>query len=180
DVWMRLLRAVDGSVLWLLRDNSTAARNLRLEAAARGVDGARLVFADRVSVEQHMARHKLADLFLDTLPCNAHTTASDALWAGLPVLTLAGRAFAGRVAASVLGAAGLPELLIARTEQQYEATALDLARDPSKLAAIKRELAAKRLTAPLFDVQRFARDIEAAYAAMMERYQAGLAADHIG
>ena len=107
DVWMRLLHWVEGSVLWLLGDSAGAERNLRTEARRRGIDSSRLVFAGRLSPEEHLARHSLADLFLDTLPCNAHTTASDALWAGLPVLTCLGGAFAGRVAASLLNAAGL-------------------------------------------------------------------------
>ena len=111
DVWMRLLGQVAGSVLWLLEDNPTAARNLRREAQARGIAPERLVFAPRVRLDEHLARHRLADLFLDTLPCNAHTTASDALWAGLPILTALGSAFPGRVAASLLYAAGLPELV---------------------------------------------------------------------
>jgi predicted O-linked N-acetylglucosamine transferase (SPINDLY family) len=126
----------------------------------------------------HLARHRLADLFLDTLPYNAHTTASDALWAGLPVLTRIGETFAGRVAASLLHAIGLPEL-ITSTPQAYEALAIELATNPEKLAAIKRKLANNRLATPLFDTQLFTKHIEAAYAAMYERYQAGLAPDHI-
>ena len=129
-VWMRLLHAVEGSVLWLFGDNESAERNLRVEAQARGIDPSRLVFAGRLPLEEHLARHRLADLFLDTLPCNAHTTASDALWAGLPVLTREGTAFAGRVAASLLYAVGLPEL-VTHSIEDYEALALRLARDPS-------------------------------------------------
>src|SRR5262249_19050016 len=126
DVWMRLLKAIDGSVLWLLRDNATAGQNLRKETLARGVDPGRLVVAPRMKLEDHLARHRLADLFLDTLPCNAHTTASDALWAGLPVVTCMGKAFAGRVAASLLHAIGLPEL-VTSSMADYEALALALA-----------------------------------------------------
>src|SRR5262249_17756404 len=111
EVWMRLLRTVDGSVLWLLRDNSSAEANLRKEAVAQGIDPARLVFGSRMPLKDHLARQRLADLFLDTLPINAHTTASDALWAGLPLLTCCGESFAGRVAASLLNAVGLPELV---------------------------------------------------------------------
>src|SRR4029453_18065999 len=111
DVWMRLLQGVEGSVLWLLADNAAATRNLKREAAARGIDPERLVFAPRRDLPEHLARHRLADVFLDTLPYNAHTTASDALWAGLPVVTCKGNTFAGRVAASLLHAAGLPELV---------------------------------------------------------------------
>ena len=162
DVWMRLLRQVDGSVLWLLRDSEIAAANLRREAERRGVDPDRLVFADRAPLDIHLARHRCADLFLDTFTVNAHTTASDALWAGVPVLTKLGSAFAARVAASLLHALDMPEL-VTQTVPDYEALALDLATNPAKLAAIKSELADKRMTAPLFDTRRFAQDIEAVY-----------------
>ncbi len=178
DAWMRILRAVDGSVLWLFEDNPDAARNLRKEAERRGVQRDRLVFAQRCEPTLHLARHRLADLFLDTLPYNAHTTASDALWAGLPVLTLIGDTFAGRVAASLLNAIRVPELITA-TRAQFEDKAIALARDPLALGAIKDKLAAHRLTTPLFDAPMFARHIEAAYSHMVERYQAGLAPDHI-
>src|SRR5205807_5794637 len=134
DVWMRLLRAVENSVLWLVRDNSAAEHNLRQEAATRGVDPSRLVFANRKPLAEHLARHRVADLFLDTHPVNAHTTASDALWAGLPVVTCMGTAFQGRVAASLVNAAGLPEL-VAGDLPAYEATAVELASNPPKLRA---------------------------------------------
>jgi predicted O-linked N-acetylglucosamine transferase (SPINDLY family) len=175
DIWMRLLAAVPGSVLWLLRDNDGAERNLRKEAAARGIDPARLVFADRTPLEDHLARHRLADLFLDTLPYNAHTTASDALWAGLPVVTCQGQAFAGRVAASLLGAVGLPEL-VTHNLADYEALALKLATDPEALKGVRAKTAANRLTQPLFDTDRFRRNIEAAYLRMWETWQRGEAA----
>jgi protein O-GlcNAc transferase len=178
DSWMRILGRVKGSVLWLLEDNALAAANLRKEAAARGIDANRLVFAKRMPVADHLARHQLADLFLDTLPYNAHTTASDALWAGLPLLTQIGETFAGRVAASVLNAIGLPEL-VTSTQQEYEDRAIDLASNPENLAAIKQKLSQNRLTKPLFDTQLFTRQIEAAYTAMYERDQAGLPPDHI-
>jgi predicted O-linked N-acetylglucosamine transferase (SPINDLY family) len=172
DIWMRLLRSVDGSVLWLLRDNALAEGNLRNAAAARGVDPARLVFADRLPLAQHLARHRLADLFLDTLPYNAHTTASDALWAGLPVLTCQGRAFAGRVAASLLNAVGLPDL-VTGDPQAYEASALRLATDATLLSGLRARLARNRLTYPLFDTDRSRRHIETAYTAMMELWRNG-------
>jgi predicted O-linked N-acetylglucosamine transferase (SPINDLY family) len=173
DIWMRLLRKLDNSVLWLSNTNETAIRNLRREAESRGVDPGRLVFAQRVLLnEDHLARHQLADLFLDTLPYNAHTTASDALWAGLPVLTCPGQTFAGRVAASMLSAINLPEL-IATTPEAYEQMAIDLANDPEKLAVIKRTLAENRLTTPLFDTKLFTRHLEAAYTAICKRHQAG-------
>ena len=173
DGWMRILHAVPGSVLWLLQDNPFVAPNLRREAQARGIDPQRLVFAPRLELSEHLARHRLADLFLDTLPCNAHTTASDALWAGLPVLTCAGAAFAGRVAASLLHAVGLPEL-VTENQADYEARAIALAHDPVQLQTVRSKLHAQIPTAPLFDAQRFARDIEAAYAVMHARSLEGL------
>jgi predicted O-linked N-acetylglucosamine transferase (SPINDLY family) len=173
DSWMRILSQTSGSVLWILRENDHIVQNLRREAQARGVDPGRLVFAERMPNAQHLARHRQADLFLDTLPCNAHTTASDALWAGLPVLTRIGEAFAGRVAASILTAVGLPETIV-RSQAEYEATAIDLAANPDKLATIKAKLANNRLTAPLFDTEGFTRDLERAFEAMYERYRLGL------
>ena len=178
DCWMRILGQVEGSVLWLFQDNPDAAGNLRREAAARGVDPARLIFASRMKPSEHLARHRAADLFLDTLPYNAHTTASDALWAGLPVLTCLGETFVGRVAASLLHAIDLPEL-ITTTKADYERLAIELATDPDRLAAIRARLAANRLTTPLFDTRRFTGNIEAAYTAMHARQQAGLARDLI-
>jgi len=172
DVWMRLLHAVSGSVLWLLREHPGAEANLRREAQARGIDPGRLVFAGRLPVAEHLARHRLADLFLDTLPYNAHTTASDALWAGLPVLTCQGTAFAARVAASLLQAVGLPEL-VTNNIADYEALALLLATEPSRLGQLRERLARNRLTHPLFDVTRFCHHIEAAYAIMWETWQHG-------
>jgi predicted O-linked N-acetylglucosamine transferase (SPINDLY family) len=171
-VWMRLLQQVEGSVLWLLEGNQAAPPNLRREAAARGIAPERLVFASRVPQDEHLARHRLADLFLDTLPCNAHTTASDALWAGLPVLTCIGGAFAGRVAGSLLRAVGLPEL-VTESLPDYEALALRLARDGAQLAALRQKLAAARDTCALFDSARFTRHLEAAYVTMWERCQRG-------
>jgi len=168
EVWMRLLRRVEGSVLWLLEGNAAAPANLRREAEARGVGSERLVFAARANLAEHLARHRLADLFLDTLPYNAHTTASDALWAGLPVVTCMGEAFAGRVAASLLRAAGLPELVTA-TVAEYEELAYELATQPERLAAVKAKLAAQRETCALFDSARFARHLESAFTTMHER-----------
>jgi protein O-GlcNAc transferase len=178
DCWMRILRQVEDSVLWLLEDNATAKNNLRKEAVTRGINSDRLIFAKRMPLAEHLARHRLADLFLDTLPFNAHTTASDALWVGLPVLTCLGETFAGRVAASLLNAIRLPEL-ITTTLETYENMAIDLARHPEKLAIIKSKLAGNRLTTPLFDIKLFTKHIEAAYTEMYERHKAGLAPDHI-
>lgn len=176
--WMRLLDAVEGSVIWLLCDNADTVDNLKREAGRRGVDPARLVFAERLPPADHLARHRAADLFLDTLPYNAHTTAADALWAGLPVLTCLGETLAGRVAASMLCAIGLAEL-IAPSLDAYERSALALAKNPAKLAAVKARLVQSRATMPLFDTARFARRLEAAYTAMHARQQAGLPPDHI-
>lgn len=164
-VWMRLLTQVPGSVFWLLEGNDAARKNLRREAASAGVAPERLVFAPRQPMAEHLARHRLADLFLDTLPYNAHTTASDALWAGLPVLTCSGETFAGRVAASLLTAVGLPEL-ITSSLADYEALALALAMEPARLVALRDKLAAGRGAVPLFDSMRFARTIETAYRQM--------------
>jgi predicted O-linked N-acetylglucosamine transferase (SPINDLY family) len=164
-VWMRLLRRVEGSVLWLLQGDAAMERNLRREAQAHGVDASRLVFAARANLPEHLARHRLADLFVDTLPYNAHTTSSDALWAGLPVLTCAGRTFAARVAGSLLHAVGLPEL-VTESLDAYEREALALAAEPQRLAALRARLASNRDRCPLFDTDRFRRDVEAAYATM--------------
>jgi predicted O-linked N-acetylglucosamine transferase (SPINDLY family) len=179
DCWMRILTRVDGSVLWLSETNATATSNLKREAGIRGINPGRLVFAKHLPLlADHLARHRLGDLFLDTLPYNAHATASDALWAGLPVLTRIGETFVGRIAASLLTAIRLPEL-ITSTPQEYEHLAIELATNDEKLAAIKHKLANNRLTTPLFDTQRFTKHIETAYTAMYERYQAGLPPDHM-
>ena len=178
DGWLRILRQVEGSVLWLFEDNPKAAENLQKEAVLRGVPGSRLIFAKRLPPAEHLARQRLADLFLDTLPCNAHTTASDALWCGLPILTLTGESFAGRVGASLLNAINLPEL-ITSTQEEYEALAIELATNPERLAQLRQKLEQNRLTTPLFNTRLFARHIEVAYAAMYERYQEGLLPDHL-
>lgn len=179
DVWMRILRRVDGSVLWLSRDNEKATAALRQEAARRGVRADRLIFAPRMPRgDEHLARQRTADLFLDTLPYNAHTTAADALWAGLPVLTRVGETFAGRVAASVLTALELTEL-ITTSADDYESLAVALASDSARLGEIKAKLARNRTTSPLFDTGLFARNLETAYGMMMERLRAGLPPDHL-
>lgn len=170
--WMRLLAKVEGSVLWLLSANEASVRNLRREAEAAGIDPARLVFAARAKPADHLARHRLADLFLDTLPYNAHTTGSDALWSGLPLVTQKGTSFAGRVAASLLTAIGLPEL-VTQSLAEYEALALKLATDRAALAAVKEKLARNRGTHPLFDTARATRHIESAFVTMTERHRRG-------
>jgi predicted O-linked N-acetylglucosamine transferase (SPINDLY family) len=170
EVWMRLLHACPDSVLWLLGDNPEATNNLAREADARGVAPSRLVFAARTTPADHLARHRLADLFLDTLPYNAHTTASDALWTGLPVLTCIGNTFSGRVAASLLHAVGMPELVVSSLAD-YEELAIALARDPDRLSAIKTTLTRNRATFPLFDTVRYTRNLEAAFIEMWQRFQ---------
>jgi predicted O-linked N-acetylglucosamine transferase (SPINDLY family) len=178
DGWVRILKGIEGSVLWLLEDNSNAGINLRKEAQARGLDPNRLVFAKRMKPPEHLARHKLADLFLDTFPYNGHTTASDALWAGLPVLTHMGESFASRVAASLLKAIEIPEL-ITTTQAQFEVTAIELATNQAKLKDIKNKLDCNRLTTSLFDTSQFTKHIEEAYVQMYKRYQSDLPIDHI-
>jgi predicted O-linked N-acetylglucosamine transferase (SPINDLY family) len=167
DIWMRLLHAREDSVLWLLEGSPMASANLRAVAAERGVSPQRLIFAPKVSVADHLARQRRADLFLDTLPCNAHTTASDALWVGLPVLTCLGATFAGRVAGSLLRAIGLDELA-APSPGEYEALALKLAQDQVYLATIKDKLARNRDASILFDTKRATRHIESAYLSMVD------------
>jgi predicted O-linked N-acetylglucosamine transferase (SPINDLY family) len=171
-VWMRLLRDVPGSVLWLLEDNDTAMRNLKREAGGHGIEPERLIFAPRATPEAHLARHRLADLFLDTAPYNAHTTASDALWMGLPLVTCAGRTFPSRVAAGLLRAVGLPEL-VTSSAVEYEDLARALAHDPERLASLKTKLEKNRETAPLFDTARYTRNLESALLTMWERHQRG-------
>jgi protein O-GlcNAc transferase len=170
---MRLLREVPDSVLWLRSLESEARDNLQLEARRRGVAAERLVFAPRLaSMAEHLARHSLADLYLDTLPYNAHSTTCDALWAGVPVLTCAGRGFAARVAASALTAVGLPEL-ITRSLEEYEHKALELARSPRQLQALRTRLAQNRKSAPLFDTACFTMHLEDAYRTMHQRAVCG-------
>jgi len=178
DCWMRILQQVAHSMLWLLGDHATTENNLRAEATRRGIDARRLIFAKRLPLPEYLARFRAADLFLDTTPYNAGATASDALWAGLPVLTYLGETFAGRMAASLLNAIHLPELVTA-TQQEYEAQAIALATQPGKLLEIKQKLAENRLTTPLFDTRYFCNHIEAAYTQIYERYHAGLLPDHI-
>jgi len=178
QLWMQLLQDKPDSVLWLLADNDAAARNLKQAARDAGIDPERLIFAQRAGLPQHLARHAQADLFLDTWPYNAHTTASDALWAGLPVLTCMGQTFASRVGASLLMACNLPEL-ITGTPQEYLNRAKELAHDPQQLGAIRRRLRDTRLTVPLFDTERFTRHLERAYDLAWERFAQGLPPDHI-
>ena len=173
DLWMEVLRGLDGSVLWLSSANDGAMGNLRKEAQLRGVDPDRLIFARRVARnDEHLARHRLADLFLDTAPLGAHSTVCDALCAGTPVLTCAGATFGGRVAASLVSAVGLTELIV-DSLVDYKECALRLARDPQLLASLKAKLAIHRKTCPLFDTERFTRHIEAGFTTIWERHQRG-------
>jgi len=177
--WMRILKAVEGSVLWLTDGNSTANINLQKEAKKNGVDENRLIFAPRLdSMKDHLNRIQLSDLFIDTLPYNAHATSSDALRMGLPVLTCVGNSFASRVAASLLNAVNLPEL-ITTTQEQYESLAIQLATHPEKLKIIKDKLVNNLPTAPLYDTPLFTQQLESAYLTMYERYQQGLDPDYI-
>ena len=178
QIWMRILQSVEGSVLWLYEDNATASANLREEAERLGVDSNRLIFAPRLPMEEHLARHCMADLFLDTLPYNAHTTASDALWAGVPVLTCMGKSFAGKVAASLLNAIDLPEL-ITYNAQEYEKKATQLAADPQVLNRLKKQLSVNKTTSSLFNIGQFKGHFEAALSKMYAIYQSGEELDHI-
>jgi predicted O-linked N-acetylglucosamine transferase (SPINDLY family) len=179
DSWMRILTRVPASVLWLSRISETAANNLRREALLRGVDAERLIFAAHMpSPADHLARHRAADLFLDTRPYNAHATAINALWAGLPVLTLPGEGFASRVAASLLKSIQLPEL-IATSAANYEDLAVHIAENPQFLASLKEKLARQRIDSPLFDTRRFVRDLESGYACIIDRLDRGLPPEHI-
>jgi predicted O-linked N-acetylglucosamine transferase (SPINDLY family) len=179
SIWLRLLHEVDGSVLWLLANEPRARENLRACAAREGVDPDRLIFASTVPVETHLARLPLADLMLDTFPCNAHTTASDALRMGLPLVTLMGQSFASRVAASLLHAVGLPELITTSLDA-YEALAISLGRDREALAKIKSKLRDNLPTAPLFDSLETTRHLESAYLEMVTRHRRGEAPAHFG
>jgi predicted O-linked N-acetylglucosamine transferase (SPINDLY family) len=178
DGWMRILKAVEGSVLFLYADNQWAEQNLKKEAIARGVEPNRLVFGKSIAREEYLARYKCCDLFVDTVPYNAGTTASDALWTGLPVLTLQGKSFASRVASSILNAIDLPEL-ITYSQEEYEALAIELAKNPQKIQYIKEKLINNRLSTPLFDTPLFTKHIEDAYIQMMERYHADLPTENI-
>ena len=169
DIWMRLLQNVDGSVLWLMGSNKWAKANLRKQGQARGIDPERIVFAEKVAQPEHLARHRLADLFLDTFNYNAQATARDALWAGLPIVTKTGQGFAARVAGSLLSAIDLPEL-ITNTDDEYERLALELATSPERLRIIRSKLEKNRDTTPLFDSQLSTRHIEDAYQQAYQRY----------
>jgi predicted O-linked N-acetylglucosamine transferase (SPINDLY family) len=178
DRWMRILQAVEGSVLWIFKNNESAVGNLKKEAELRGMNSGRLVFASLIPLGEHLKRIQLADLFLDTLPYNAHTTASDALRVGLPLVTLIGKSFASRVAASLLNAVGLPEL-ITTTPEAYESLAIELATNPQQLEKVKNKLLTNLPESPLYNSRLFTQHIEQAYKEMYQRHQEGLAPEHI-
>jgi predicted O-linked N-acetylglucosamine transferase (SPINDLY family) len=178
DGWARILEAAEGSVLLLYAENQWAETNLKKEAEARGINSAKIVFGKRMSTEEYLARYRACDLFLDTFPYNAGATASDALWSGVPVLTLMGQSFASRIAASLLNAVGLPEL-ITSTQKEYETLAIELAMNPQRLAGIKSKLIEGRLTTPLFDTPLFVKNLESTYMRMYERDQLGMQPDHL-
>ena len=178
DSWANILKKVDGSVLWLLEENEISTNNLIKEAVKRGISANRLIFAKRADNPHHLARSKLANLFLDTWPCNAHTTASDALWAGLPVITLIGQSFASRVCASLLNAVGLPELITQKIGD-YEELAVELATNKDKYNLIKEKLIKNKLTTPLFNTENYVRDLEKIYIRMLEKIERGHPIDHI-
>jgi predicted O-linked N-acetylglucosamine transferase (SPINDLY family) len=179
EIWMRILARVEGSVLWLSGSNETAQGNLRREAERRGVAGQRLIFSKRLELmSEHLARHRAADLFLDTLPYNAHTTASDALWTGLPVLTRLGESFASRVAGSLLTVLELSEL-ITHTAEEYEELAVGLAHDAGRLERIRAALAQRLPGSALYDTPRYARHLESAYRSIHERYHAAQSPEYL-
>ena len=170
DIWMRLLRRVEGSVLWLMKDSDIGLNNLKNEAQKRGVEPDRMIFAEKMSNVEHLARHRLADLFIDTFPYTAHTTCSDALWSGLPVITKMGESFVSRVSASLLTAIGLSEL-ITKTEKDYEELIFKIANNKSLLSELKKKLNKNRPIKPLFNTKLFANNIESAFQIMHERYR---------
>lgn len=172
-MWASILKQVEGSLLWLLEDNALASGNLRCEIQKRGVDPNRLIFAPRVAPETHLARISAADLFLDTGPYNAHTTTSDAIWVGLPVLSIMGKSFASRVASSLIYAAGIPELVV-ETEEAYVDLAVDLASNPDKLNTFRNRLLTTYAEVPLFDSVKFTNNLENLYLQMQERHTSGL------
>lgn len=178
DSWAKILKQVEGSVLLLYAESDAVSSNLCKEIELRGVDSSRLIFAGRVSREDYLARYRMADLFLDTSPYNAGTTASDALWTGLPVLTFIGKSFSARMGASLLNAIGLPEL-VASSQDEYEAIAVELGRNREKYLTVKDKLAANRLTTPLFNTEEFTKSLEAVYMKAYGRYQLGLHPEHI-
>jgi predicted O-linked N-acetylglucosamine transferase (SPINDLY family) len=180
DIWMEILKNVENSVIWLLEDNinSSASINLKREARARGVSDQRLIFSHKVPLDEHLARLKLADLFLDTFPYNAHTTCSDALWAGLPVLTYSGKSFVSRVGASLLNSLGL-EKLIVDSLYKYKTIAIQLAKNKDQLLLIKKKLSNNKIVSPLFNTSLFVKNLEKSYQIIYSRYLNNLTLENI-
>tara|TARA_Y100000590_G_C15709601_1_gene1009841 strand:+ start:665 stop:2533 length:1869 start_codon:yes stop_codon:yes gene_type:complete len=178
DIWMRLLKKIEGSVLWLIKDSNLGSENLKKEAEKRGVEPNRIIFAKRMVVPEHLARHKLADIFIDTFPYTAHTTCSDALWSGLPVITLMGQSFVSRVGGSLLNAIGLDEL-ITESEKEYENLAIKIASNPNFLKSIKKKLEKNKIIKPLFDTKLYTKNIESAFIKIYERYHSNLPSENI-
>ena len=175
---MRILKKINNSVLLLLEDNIKTSENLKKEAAKKGINSNRIIFVRRIPMEEHLARHKIADLFLDTYPYGAHTASSDALWTGLPIVTLTGQSFASRVAGSILTAIDIPEL-ITQTKEEYENLILDLATNKNKLNQIKEKLSKNILTKPLFNTKLYTKNIESAYIKIYERHLKNLPVENI-
>ena len=178
DIWMKVLKKIEGSVLWLIKDSNEGVKNLKKEAEKRGVNPDKIIFAENMPISEHLARHKMADLFIDTFPCNAHTTCSDALWSGLPVITLMGQSFASRVSGSLLNAVDLNEL-ITTTEKDYEDLIINVAKDSKKLKIIKNKLKNNRITQPLFNTKIYTNKIESAYKKIYEKYHSDLPLENI-
>jgi predicted O-linked N-acetylglucosamine transferase (SPINDLY family) len=177
-IWMHILSIVDHSVLWLLMDDDALKTNLSNEAKNLGIDPDRLIYANRLPVSEHLGRHAFADLFLDTFPYNAHTTASEALWSGLPLLTLQGKSFASRVASSLLKAMDLPEL-ICQSQDEYKSKAIFLAKNPAEISELKRKISQNKYSSPLFNTKLMTQNLEAAYTKMYQAYLEGRNLDHI-
>lgn len=178
DIWMRVLSKIENSVLWLRQSNWWAGENIKKEAWKRKIDPARIVFAERVPMDEHLTRQRFADLFVDTFNYNAHTTATEALWAGLPVITMRGQGFAARVGSSLLNAVGMSEL-ITESEKEYEALILELATNKDKLINVKKKLAANLLSTPLFDTEQYTKYLEDGYQQAYQRYLDGKYPDMI-
>jgi predicted O-linked N-acetylglucosamine transferase (SPINDLY family) len=178
DIWMRLMKRIDGSILWLIKDSDIGVNNLKKEAQKRGVEPDRIIFADKMSNDEHLARHRLADLFIDTFPYTAHTTCSDALWSSLPVVTRIGQSFASRVSASLLTAIGLSEL-ITKTEKEYEELTFKIANNKSLLNEIKKKLTKNKPIKSLFNTKLFTKNIESAFVIMHERYHSNILVKNI-
>jgi predicted O-linked N-acetylglucosamine transferase (SPINDLY family) len=178
NIWMKILKKIEGSVLWLIKDSNEGVNNLKKEANKRGINPDKIIFAKRMTISEHLARHKMADLFIDTFPYTAHTTCSDALWSGLPVITLMGQSFASRLSGTLLNAVGLNEL-IATTEKDYEDLIINLAKDSNQLKIIKNKLEKNKINQPIFNTKLYTKKIESAYKEIYKRYHSDLPLENI-